>query len=141
MENMLTLQGGDNVGDSAFFTRSNKSFSKQPHNKKHNGEQSRDYINNLKTRTRCYKCGEFDQWTAECPHPRQDKTKFSNKNHRSDRRPRESHNKQSDACTVTTEHINSGSSNPHFDSEPDSYAFMTVSRQSYALSVNMDKQT
>ena len=47
MENMLTLQEGDNAGDSAFFTRSNKSFSKQPHNKKHSGEQSRDYINNL----------------------------------------------------------------------------------------------
>lgn len=75
MENLMALQGGETAGDSAIFTRSSKASSQH---KKQNHEHNKDYIRELKSRTRCYNCGEFDHRTAECPHPRQDKNKFSN---------------------------------------------------------------
>lgn len=64
LENILSLQGGESSGDSAFFTRSNKSTSKH---RKQNYEHNKEYIKDLKSRTRCYNCGEHDHWTVECP--------------------------------------------------------------------------
>ena len=148
LEDLLALQGGETSGDSAFFTRSNKVSSQH---KQHHHESNRDhmtkekqnseYIRGLKSRTRCYNCGEFDHWTAECPRPRQDKTKFSNNNSkRSEQHQHNTRNKTSEANAVTKEQVNSSSSDPPSDSERDTYAFMTITRQSHALSVNMDKQ-
>lgn len=137
MENLMALQGGETTGDSAFFTRSSKASSQY---KKQNHEHNKDYIRELKSRTRCYNCGEFDHWTAECPHPRQDKVKYSNpKKNRSDRRQKHAKGNRSEACVATTEQINSCSSNSASDSDHDTYAFMTISRRSHTLSVNLDK--
>ena len=106
LENILSLQGGESSGDSAFFTRSSKPPSKH---RKQNYEQNKEYIIDLKSRTRCYNCGEHDQWTAECPHPRQDKVKFQNqKKHPSDRQRKDTRGRRSEACTVTTEPAFSG---------------------------------
>ena len=138
LEHLLALQGGEPAGDAAFFTRSNKISSQ---NKKSNHEQNKEYIKNLKGRTRCYNCGEHEHWTAECPHPRRDKEKFSNqKKNRNDHHQRFPRTKRSDACAATSEHPTSCSDNSEPDSEPDTHAFMIVSKRSQALSVNLDKQ-
>ena len=50
LENILSLQGGESSGDSAFFTRSNKSTSKH---RKQKYEHNKEYIKDLKSRTRC----------------------------------------------------------------------------------------
>ena len=144
----MALQGGETSGDSAFFTRSNKASSqhKQQHHESNidymtKVNQNSEYIKGLKSRTRCYNCGEFDHWTAECPRPRQNKTKYSNNNSkRSEQHQQGTRNKRSEANAVTTEHVSSGSSDLPSDRERDFYAFMTITRQSHALSVNMDKQ-
>lgn len=65
MENLMTLQSGETASDSAFFTRSSRTSSKS---KKQSHEKNKDYIKELKSRTRCYNCGEFDHWTVECPY-------------------------------------------------------------------------
>ena len=57
MENLMALQGGENTGDSTFFTRSSKTPLK---NKKSSHEKDKDYIKELKSRTRCYNCGSDD---------------------------------------------------------------------------------
>ena len=138
LEHLLALQGGEPAGDTAFFTRSNKMSSQ---NKKSNHEQNKEYIKNLKGRTRCYNCGEHEHWTAECPHPRRDKEKFSNqKKNRSDYQQRFSRTKRSDACAATSDQPTSCSDNSEPDSEPDAHAFMVISKRSQALSVNLDKQ-
>jgi hypothetical protein len=72
LENILSLQGSEISGDSAFLARSSKSTSKF---KKHSQEHNKEYMQDLKSRTRCYNCGETDHWTAGCPHP--DKTSTS----------------------------------------------------------------
>lgn len=137
MENIMTLQNAATDGDSAFFTRSSKITSKH---KKQGGEKSTEYIKDLKSRTRCYNCGEYDHWTAECPRPRQDKVKFSNqKKHRPDRSSKHTKGKRSEACVATTDHRNSSSHESSTDSD-DSCAFMTINKASYALTVNLDKQ-
>lgn len=139
LENLLMKQSGEPAGDSAFVTRSSKASS---HNtKKHTHENSKVYMKELKSRTQCYNCGEFDHWTAECPHPRQDKTKFSN-------------NKQAHAITSTQRDIEvkhalqQSNNQTHVQatlliliSEPDICAFMVINRQSHAFSVNLDKQS
>lgn len=51
MEKVMALQGRETVSDSAFFTRSSKASSQ---NKKHNHEHYKDYIKELKCRTRWY---------------------------------------------------------------------------------------
>ena len=99
LENILSLQGGESSGDSAFFTRSSKPTSKH-----------------------------------------RDKVKFPNqKKHQSDRQRKDTRGRRSEACTVTTEPANSGSSN-HSSESDDSCTFMVISRRSHALSVNLDKQ-
>ena len=135
----MTKQNGESSGDSAFFTRSSKAFS---HNtKKQSHENAKAYIKDLKSRTRCYNCGELDHWTAECPHPRQDKTKHSNKSRgRSDKYQKHARGRRSEVCVAATEHVHSDSSNSHSDSEKDSCAFAVISKQSYAYSVNLDKK-
>ena len=139
LEHLLALQGGELAGNSAFFTRSNKMSSS---NKKHNHEQSKEYIKNLKGHTRCYNCGEHEHWTAECPHPRRDKDKFSNqKKNIYDRQQKFTRNKRSEASiAATSEQPNSCSSNSASESDHNDCALMAVSRQSQALSVNLDKQ-
>ena len=139
LEHLLTKHSGESSGDSAFFTRSSKTPS---HNtKNHTHENAKTYIKDLKSRTRCYNCGELDHWTAECPHPRQDKTKHPNRSKgRSDRNQKHTRGHHSEACDVTTEQVPSDSSNSHFDSEPDSFAFAVVSKRSHAFSVNLDKK-
>lgn len=118
----------------------------------------------LKSKTRCYNCGEFDHWTAECPHPRQDKQKFSNqRQHKPDRTQKDSRSRHSEVCVATTEQStsdtpsdqhsdhhsdqhselnadqNSGASNPSSESDVDSCAFATINQHSNAFSVNLDK--
>lgn len=138
MENILAFQGGEAVGDSALFTRSSKVTSKH---KKQGHEKSTEYIKDLKSRTRCYSCGEFDHWTAECPHPRQEKIKFPNQKHnRPDRKSKHTKGKRSEAClATTTDHTNSSTSGSSSDSD-DSCAFTTINNKSHALIVNFDKQ-
>ena len=51
MENLMALQGAKHTGDSTFFTRSSRPSSK---GKKQHHEQNRDYIQKLKSRTRCF---------------------------------------------------------------------------------------
>ena len=169
LENLLALQGSGTSGDSAFFTRSSKMSSQhKPHQNESNRSytsrenQNSEYIRGLKSRTRCYNCGEFDHWTAECPRPRQDRTKYSNNNNRRVEHSQQgSRNKRSEANAVTTDQVNSTSSDfpehdferdqerereqqqerdHEHDPERDFYAFMTITRQSHALSVSMDKQ-
>ena len=136
LENLMALQGGELPGDTTFFTRSNKSSSSQ--NRKNNYEQNKEYIKNLKGRTRCYNCDELDHWTAECPHPRRDKDKHPQKN-KGDRQQRIPRNKRSEACAATSDQPSSGEVHSASDSDHDSYLFMTTSRRSEALSVNLDK--
>lgn len=96
----MALHGGENLGDSTFFTRSSKIPSK---NKKQSHEQNKDYIKELKSRICCYNCGEFDHWMVECPHPHQDKLKISNhKKHRSAHQPKDIRGKRSETCVATT---------------------------------------
>ena len=139
LEHLLTKQSGESSGDSTFFIRSSKASS---HNtKKHSHENAKAYIKELKGRTRCYNCGELDHWTAECPHPRQDKTKHSNKSKgRSDKHQKHPRSHRSEACVAATEQVHSDSSNSHSDYENDSFAFAVISRQSHAYSVNLDKK-
>lgn len=94
-----------------------------------------------KSHSLCSNCGEFDHWTTKCPHPRHDKMKFFNhKKHLSKRQSKDTREKQSEACVVTTkDHTNSSSSDSSWDSDRDTYAFMAPSRRSHALSVNLDK--
>lgn len=139
LEHLLTKQNGEPAGDSAFFARSSKAS--LHNNKKHTHENAKIYIKELKSRTRCYNCGELDHWTAECPHPRQDKTKHSNRlKGRSDRNQKHAKGHRSEACVATTEQVHSDSSNSPSDSENDSCAFTVVSKQSHAYSVNLDKK-
>ena len=139
LEHLLTKQSGESSRDSAFFTRSSRASS---HNtKKHTHENAKNYIKDLKSRTRCYNCGELDHWTAECPHPRQDKTKHSNRSKgRSDRNQKHTKGHRSEACVATTEQVHSDSSNSPSDSENDSFAFAVISKRSHAFSVNLDKK-
>jgi hypothetical protein len=166
LENLMKLQDDEPASDSAFFTRSGKTSAK---GKKHTSEQSKEYMKELKSKTRCYNCGEFDHWTAECPHPRQDKQKFSNqRQHKPERQQRDTRNRHSEVHVATTEQSNSDSnskpnsdptsdphsdpnSDPHSDpnsdvgnpssdvSDADSCAFATASKHSHVLSVNLDK--
>lgn len=141
MENLLALQANESTGDAAFFTRPTKSSSKH---KKPHSDHNKEYIKELKllkSHTRCYNCGDLDHWTVEYPDPQQDKVKFSNhKKNRLGRSQRDTRGKRSEACTVTTEQPNSGSSNPSSESDTNSCAFMITNRRSHALSVNLDKQ-
>lgn len=139
MENLMALQDGENKCDSTFFTRSNKTPSKK---KKQSHEKDKDYIIKLNSCIRYYNSGEFDHWTVECPHPHQDKVKFFNhKKHQSKHQPKDTRGKQNEACVITTTgHTNSSSSDSFSNSDHDTYAFMTTSRQSHALRVNLDKQ-
>ena len=103
MENLLALQGGNTSGDSAFFTRSNKMTL---HHKQSQHEQNKHYIKDLKGRTRCYNCGESDHWTAECPHPRRDRAKFSNhKQSHSECQHKHTRGHRSEACVATTDSL------------------------------------
>ena len=132
LENLMTLQNAETAGDSTFFTRSSKVTSKH---KKQGGEKNNEYIKDLKSRTRCYNCGQYDHWTAECPHPRQDKVKFSNqKKQRADRPSKHIKGKRSEACVAKmTDQRNSSSNESSTDSD-DSCAFMTINKASHALS-------
>jgi hypothetical protein len=147
MENIMARQHAkrsEPTGDSAFFTRSSKSTSQHKTHKPHS-EKNSEYIKDLKGRTRCYNCGEFHHWSAECPHPRQDKKKYSNQS--KPRRPhRDARRQRSEACAVNADQ-NSDSSNSASESDPEPdpapaprYFFMVTSRQSHALSVTTDKQ-
>jgi hypothetical protein len=137
LENLMKLQGDETSSDSAFFTRSSKASAK---GKKHTSEQSREYIKELKSKTRCYNCGEFDHWTAECLYPRRDKLKFTNqKQHKSEHQQKDTRSKHSEVCVATTEQSNSGSNNSSSESDADSCAFATASKHSHVLSVNLDK--
>lgn len=165
MESVLALQSAESSGDAAFFTRSNNGRpsntrsshrshdnsndrSHDQHNDQHNRSSMRgkkpqhdhntDYIRDLKSRTRCYNCGESDHWTAECTRPRQDRAKNSNHQQRSHRN-NNNNNKRSEACVAATDQIASDCSPHPSGSDTESCAFMTVSRHSQALSVNLDK--
>lgn len=59
--------------------------------------------------------------------------------YRPDRQQKDIRGKRSEACVATTEQANYGSSNNSSDFEHDACAFMTISRQSHALSVNLGK--
>lgn len=83
--------------DSTFFTCSSKPPSK---NKKQSHELNKDYIKKLKNRTCCYNFGELDRWIAKCPHPCQDRMKFSNNRKRqswSDWQQRDARGKSNEA--------------------------------------------
>jgi hypothetical protein len=142
LENLMKLQGDENTSDSAFLARSGKASAK---GKKHTSEQSKEYMKELKSKTRCYNCGEHDHWTAECPHPRRDKLKFPNqKQHKSEHPEKDPHSKHSEVWVATTEQSNSGSNNSSSESDAqvsdaDSCAFTMASKQSHVLSVNLDK--
>ena len=157
LENLMKQQDDESASDSALFTRSSKTSAKC---KKHTSEQNEEYMKELKSKTRCYNCGEFDHWTAECPHPRQDKHKFVNqRQHKPERQQRDPQNRHSEVCVATTEQSNSdppsdqhsdqqsqpntdqnsGASNPSCESGADSCAFAVIHQHSHALSVNLDK--
>ena len=67
--------------------------------------------------------------------------KFSNQTkHQSDCQQRGIRGKRSEACVAMTEQTNSCSNNPTSNFDNNMYAFMTISRRSHALSVNLDKK-
>ena len=148
LESLLLKQNGEPACDAAFFTRSNKFFSqnRQPHY-----DQNKEYIKDLKNRTRCYNCGERDHWTAECPRPQRDKDKFSNQpRNKFDRQQKHPGNRRGEANVATSEQSNQPTSETTYEGNPsggnayesnhdDSYLFMAVSKHSQALSVNLDK--
>ena len=158
LENVMALQNAETNGDATFFTRSNHHShdrSNTRSNDRHNDRSSsrsndhssrssnkgnkqqpdhnRDYIRDRKSRTRCYNCRQLDHWIAECPHPRQDRTKFLNQ--RSQQHSRQHRDTNIKPCVAATEPIHSDCS----ENSNDSCAFMIVSRHSHALSVNLDK--
>lgn len=148
LESLLLKQNGEPAGDAAFFTRSNK-FSSQNRQPQH--DQNKEYIKDLKNRTRCYNCGERDHWTAECPRPQRDKDKYSNQpRNKFDRQQKHPGNRRGEANVATSEQSNQPTSETTYEGNPsggnayesdhdDSYLFMAVSKHSQALSVNLDK--
>ena len=137
LEHLLAMQGGDLAGDSAFFTRSNKVYSQ---NRKPNQEQNKEYIKHLKGRTRCYNCGEYEHWTAECPYPKKDRDRIAHQRKATvDHQHRFQKGKRGAACAATSDQPTSDSE-PDQDPEPEAKAFMVVSKRSQAMSVNLDER-
>lgn len=144
MENILSLQNGnvESLTDKAFFSRTNRHSSSSTSNtsKNHRQEQkdrNKEHLRHLKENSLCYNCGKPRHWRDECPEP----PRFDSK--RSENFSRNSHNrKQSDANAATSQPLSYNSDDSDSNSaESDSYAFMTVSRHSQALSVNLDSRT
>ena len=137
LEHLLAMPGGELAGNSAFFTRSNKVYSQ---NKKPSQEQNKEYIRNLKGRTRCYNCGEYEHWTAECPYPKKDRDKIAHQRKATvDNQHRFPKAKRGAACAATSEQPTSNFE-PDQDIEPEAKAFMVISRRSQAMSVNLDER-
>lgn len=148
MENIISLQNRnvESVMDKAFFSRTNRNSSsstskyQRPEHKERSKEKERnkEHLRLLKENSLCYNCRKPRHWRDECPEPPRSDSKRSEKSSQNS-----NNRKQSDANTATSQPLlcNSDHDSDCNSAESDSYAFMTISRHSQALSVNLDSRT
>ena len=141
-EQILKAQGGAGTSDTAFFTRGQSHFNTKKLSKLEQQAADKQYIQELKERTKCYNCGGSKHWSRDCPEPPRNRRdskenrdpKYSHSRSYNNSRDKY-HSKQSNACVVATASNSSRDSSPlSATSCDDDYAFVVISEVSQALS-------
>ena len=69
-EGLMQIHGlQEDFVDQAFFTRAHPSSSKSLSRKEHHIKDV-NYLKDLKAQTKCYNCGEYNHWAADCTKPK-----------------------------------------------------------------------
>jgi hypothetical protein len=130
-EQILKAQGGAGTSDTAFFTRGQSNFNTKKLSKLEQQAADKQYIQELKERTKCYNCGGSKNWSKDCPKPpcnRKDSKENNTRSHSHNSRDNKYHSKQSNACVVATASDSSPDSSPLSATSCDNdYAFVVIS--------------
>lgn len=141
------ILNGAGTSDVVFFTRGGQShFNTKKLSKLEQQAADKQYIQELKERTKCYNCRGSKHWSKDCPKPLRNRKDFKKnrdpkytRSHSHDNSQNNNQSKQSTACVVVT--TSDGSPHSSADSSPlsatsydDDYAFVVITKVSQALS-------